>query len=622
MRTVVLDFETYYDKEYSLKKMTPVEYVLDERYETILCAVKEAWPPTNPLTQVIDGEHFEEWVASAGLEDACVVSHNALFDMCILAWRYNVRPRVMVDTLGVTRALLGHRLKYLSLAKVAEYLGLGVKGHEVENVIGMRRDDIKRAGRWERYAQYSCNDAELCAGIYDKLVRSGCFPVREIAVMDMVLRCATEPKFLLDQKAISDHLAAVQQNKLEQLASAMLVGCNNGKSDLLSNDKFADVLRGLGVDPPKKISPATGMWTYAFAKTDKEFIALEQHPDPAVQVVVAARLGHKSTLEESRAERMLTISNLTWQGNQQHRMPIPLRYGGAHTGRLSGDWKLNMQNLPRGGKLRRALIAPPGHQVVAVDASQIEARIVAWLCEQWDLVNAFANDEDVYSLFASEIFGYPVDKKQHPKERFIGKTSILGLGYQVGGVKFQNTIEVQSQLQLKSKIDMTLDEATGIVELYRNKYSGISSTWKRLGSNGMAVLNGSGGKFTIGPCIFEKWAILLPNGLRLNYHDLHYDIEWLFTYGLEVKKLYGGKLLENVTQALARIITMDAALRIQRRVKLALQAHDELVYIVPDDRVEETKALVHEEMCRPVDWASGLPIAAEVHSGPTYGDCK
>ena len=624
MRTVVLDFETYYDKEYSLKKMTPVEYILDPRYETILCSVKEIGQPS----YVVDGADFDEWVLDADLENSCVLSHNALFDMSILAWRYGVVPRLMIDTLGVSRALLGHRLKSLALGRVAEHLGLTSKGNEVENVIGMTRADIWAAGRWEAYSNYSMNDAVICEGIYDKFVRTGLFPVREIALADMVLRCAIQPKLLLDQSAITSHLAQVQQNKQEMLASAMLVGAQNGKKDLMSNEAFAQILRDLGVEPPRKISPVTGKWTYAFAKSDKEFIALEEHPDVAVQLLVAARTGHKSTLEESRSQRLLNIANLTWRGNQQRLMPVPLKYGGAHTGRLSGDWKLNMQNLPRGGNLRRALQAPPGHTIVTADAAQIEARIVAWLCGQWDLVEDFYNGTDVYAKFASEVFGYPVSKSTHPKERFMGKTAILGLGYQVGPEKFRNTIETQSKLQLGTKVEMSLSDAEAIVEFYRSKYFNISSTWKRLHSNGMDVLWNGRNKFTIGPCEFEHQAIRLPTGLRLHYHDLqrHYSVEgfteWTFTYGVEPKKLYGGKILENMVQALAIGITMDCALRIQKRFKLVMQVHDELVYVVPDERVDEIDALLRIEMCRPPLWAPDLPLAVDVGRGKTYGDAK
>lgn len=624
MRTVILDYETFYDRDYSLRKMTPVEYILDPRFETIMCAVKEGWPSNQP-TYFVDGADFDRWVKDARLDEALVVSHNALFDMCVLAWRSGVVPKMMVDTLGVSRAVLGHRLRNLSLSSVARHLELGVKGDTIHNVIGMRRDAIKAAGLWQSYTHYSMNDAELCAGIYDKLVRSGKFPVRELAVMDMVLRCAIQPQFLLDQNALAEHYAEVQQAKQSLLATAMLLGAD-GKPDLMSNEKFATLLRAHGCEPPTKTSPVTGLETYAFAKTDPGFIELEEHPNVAVQALVAARAGHKSTLEESRTERLLKISQLTWPGNTQGWMPIPLRYSGAHTHRLSGDWKLNMQNLPRGGNLRRALIARPGHTILTIDASQIEARIVAWLCGQLDLVAQFAAGEDVYSSFASEIFGYPVSKALK-KERFVGKTSILGLGFQVGGVKFQNTIEVQSQLQLGAKIEMSLEEAQRIVNVYRTKNDKIAATWASLNTEGIRVLAGNGGSYSIGPCTFEKGAVNLPNGLKLHYHDLHQEsgergMQWVFTYGGKPKKLYGGKLLENIVQALARIVTMDAALRIQKRLRLGMQVHDELVYSILNELLKEAEQIVLEEMRRRPTWAPDLPLEAEVGVGPSYGDAK
>jgi DNA polymerase len=627
MRTIVLDYETYYDKEYSLKKMTPVEYVLDPRFETIMCAVRESWP-SNKSTYVVDGPDFGHWLKDAKLDTAAVVSHNALFDMCILAWRYGTLPRLIVDTLGVSRAVLGHRLRSLSLSSVATHLGLGVKGTTVHNVIGMNREAIKAAGLWDSYCTYSAGDADLCEGIYGKLVRSGLFPISELAIADMVMRCAIQPQFKLDQNALALHLNNVRQEKENLLARV-----SASKDDLMSNDKFAALLRAAGLDdPPTKVSPVTGKVGYAFAKTDKAFIELEDHPNPDVQALVAARAGHKSTLEESRTERLLNISRLTWPGNEQSWMPIPLRYAGAHTHRLSGDWKLNMQNLPRGTKdkpsmLRRALIAPPNHQIMTIDAAQIEARVTAWICRQLDLVSAFENGEDVYSSFASDIFGYPVNKHEHPAERFMGKTGILGLGFQVGAPKFQNTVEVQSVLQIGRKIDMSLEEAVRVVNMYRTKYSAISSTWRSLQNEGIPMLASGVGSFTLGPCVFEKNAVLLPSGLRLNYHNLRQEDgergpQWVFDYGGVPKKLYGGKLLENIVQALARIITMDAALRIQKKLRLGAQVHDELVYAVANERVEEVREFLLSEVRRRPVWAPDLPLNAEVGVGNSYGEAK
>jgi len=617
MKRIVLDYETYYSQEYSLRRMTPVQYVLDPRFEAIGCAVKEE----NEEAYWVDGADLPHFFADLDPNDTCFISHNALFDMCINAWRYNFVPRLMIDTLGVARATMGHRLKSLSLEKVALELGIGTKGSTVHKVVGMNAVAIKQAGLYDQYVRYAINDAELCYAIYDKLVRSRVFPTNELVVMDTVLRCAIEPQFLLDQNILAEHLHRVRARK-----DALLSRVSLDKSELMSNEKFAQALASLGVDPPRKVSLTTGKETWAFAKTDPQFMELEEHPDEEVQALVAARMGHKSTLEETRTERLLSIARLQWPTAPQSRVPMPLRYSGAHTHRLSGDWGMNVQNMPRGGALRRAFIAPPGHKVIASDASQIEARIVAWLCGQTDLVKQFDNGEDVYSSFASKVFGYPVNKKEHPAERFIGKTAILGLGYGLGWTKFQRTVKLQSKAQTGTLIDLSDNDAARIVDTYRTGYAAIPATWRALNNNINVLANG--GHFEIGPCVFSKGEILLPSSLKLNYHDLQYTADgWSYTYGGKPKRLYGGALLENIVQALARIVVMDAAVRLRMRlaplgVRLALQVHDELVYVAPEEVAQQVKEIALDEMALRPLWALDLPLAAEADIGDSYGDAK
>lgn len=620
MKTIFLDFETYYSVDYSLRKMTPVQYVLDPRFECIGCAVREG---IDGEAYWVDGVDLPQFFADLDPKNTILITHNALFDMCIVAWVYNFVPKLMIDTLGIARATMGHKLKSLSLANVAAALGLGAKGGAVHKVIGMSGAAIKQSGLYDEYIAYAINDVELCAGIYQELVmKSRLFPVSELLVMDMVLRCAIQPQMLVDQYVLAEHLALVRAKK-EQLLQQ--VSCS--KDDLMSNEKFAAALSYLGVDPPRKVSLATGKETWAFAKTDPAFIELEEHADEQVQMLVAARLGHKSTLEESRTERFLAIAQLTWPGKDQALMPMPLRYSGAHTHRLSGDWNLNVQNMPRGGALRSALIAPPGHVILAADASQIEARIVAWLCDQLDLVEQFAKGEDVYSSFASKVFGRPINKKTDPAERFIGKTAILGLGYGLGWTKFQRTVKLQSKAQTGVRIELSDEEAIKIVTTYRESYAQIPKVWRML-NNHIEVLASGRGAFSIGPCSFHKGYITLPNGLRLSYHDLSYkDDEWGYTYGGKPKRLYGGSLLENIVQALARIVVMDAGVKLRKvfatyDIQLALQVHDELVFVVPEDLAEVCKKIALDEMARRPSWAPTLPLAAEADYGPSYGDAK
>lgn len=624
MKTIFMDYETYYSQDYSLRKMTPVEYVLDPRFECIGAAIKEG---VDGEAYWVDGVDLPHFFADQDPADTSIVTHNALFDMCITAWRYKFNPRLMVDTLGMARAALASELRSLSLAKVAMHLGIGVKGDTVHKVIGMNSVAIKQAGLYDSYIEYAINDVELCAQIYDRLIKGGKFPARELVVMDTVLRCAIQPQFLLDQHVLAEHLHTIKSSKEQMLASAMMSSGVSDKSDLMSNDKFAELLRSLGVEPPTKTSLVTNKVTYAFAKTDPQFIELEEHENPAVQALVAARLGHKSTLEETRTERFLSIARLQWPDAPQGRMPMPLRYSGAHTHRLSGDWSLNVQNMPRGGALRRALIAPPGHLVLAADASQIEARIVAWICGQTDLVLQFAKGEDVYSSFASRVFEKPINKKDHPAERFIGKTAILGLGYGLGWEKFQRTVKLQSKSQTGKQIELTDGEAMAIIRTYREGYEFIPKMWRLLGNN-INILAGSRETLEIGPVRFYEGSILLPSGLRLHYHKLRQEEgNWIYEYSGKTKRLYGGALLENIVQALARIVVMDAAVRLRRRlseygVQLALQVHDELVYVVPEGIAEELKAIALEEMGRRPEWAPDLPLATEADIGPSYGDAK
>jgi hypothetical protein len=618
MKSIVLDFETYYDNDYSLRKMTPVEYILDPRFECIGCAVdngeRSAWLTPDQLRAYL--KKLPEKVA--------IISHNALFDMCILAWRFDYTPPLMIDTLGMARAWLGYKLKSLSLNSVAMELGLGVKGDTVHKVVGMSAAAIKAAGFYEEYASYSVNDAKLCRGIYRALMTQG-FPVNELVINDMVLRCAVSPKFQLNQNELSAHLALISVAK-----QGLLDRCGlTSRDDLMSNERFAAALRLLGVEPPTKISLVTGKETYAFSKTDVAFMEMEEHPNPEVQHLVSARLGLKSTLEETRTQRLLTISHLTWPGKQQRLMPIPLRYSGAHTHRLSGDWKLNMQNLPRGGTLRKALVAPEGHKVVAADASQIEARLVAWFSGQKSLVDQFAKGEDVYSSFASTVFGKPINKKEHPSERFIGKTAILGMGYGVGWVKFQKTVQLSSKAQTGTEIILSDEEAQRIVTAYRETYPMIPLMWKKL-QNIIPQMTDPDFEQLINPIIFQHEKIKLPSGLYLHYHGLRNENnEWVCSYGGKPKRIYGGAMLENIIQALARIIVMDAAratkyqlARIGDGLDMAMQVHDELVFVVPDELAPVTEQILLDNMGKCPNWGLDIPLVAEAGIAENYGDAK
>lgn len=624
---MVHDHETYYDKEYTLRKMTPVQYILDNRFEHIGCAVlenddgKPQWMNTDVFK-----EHINELRERRKRgEKITIVTHNALFDMCLLAWRFHFVPDLCVDTMSMSRALLYHKIGYASLAKVAEHMHLPAKGTAITYAAGKTGEMLREnKNLWKDYVEYAEHDALLCQRIFKRLRNQ--MPPSEYVVNDMVIRMAVLPQFRLDADALSQHLGQILADKQTLLERCGLYD----REALMSNDKFAELLRERGVDPPVKLSMTTGQQIYAFAKTDAGMAELEEHDDPDVQALVAARLGHKSTLEETRTQRFLDISALEWpRGWGKALMPIPLRYSGAHTHRFSGDWKLNCQNLGRNSVLRKALVAPRGRVVLACDASQIEARLTAYVCGQDDLVEDFRQAKDIYSQFAGEeVYNRPIDKNVDKKERFVGKTCILGLGYGMGSPKFRDTVRAQSRIQLKQELLLEETEATRIVRAYRRRFGHIAAGWKTL--QGLLPALANDGVAEFGPVRIESGTVLLPNGMRLYYRDLastpgDKGPQWTFRYGRDLKYIYGGKLLENIVQALARIVVMNAALRMRKRyprLPLALQVHDELVYVVREEEVDEVSAALMECMCAPVPWAPGLPVAAEAAYGASYGDAK
>jgi len=510
-----------------------------------------------------------------------------------------------------------------SLKALATYYKLGAKGDAVMRTQGMRRKDFTPE-QMQEFADYAVQDAELTYKLFKAMAKG--FPASEIALIDLTIRMYTEPKLEIDEAVLEEHLTKIQARKTAFYDR--MGGEEKAKKFLMSNQKFADLLQRLGVDPPPmKVSPTTGKQTYAFAKNDTEFLELLEHPKAAVRTVVEARLGTKSTIEETRTQRFLEVA-------QRGRLPIMLKYYGAHTGRFSGGDKMNLQNLPRGGALRKSMRAPDGHVVVACDSSQIEARLVAYLAGQNDLVQSFREGRDVYSEFATDVYGRPVSKTDKV-ERHVGKTCILGLGYGMGAAKFQHTLATGF-----ITVQMDEHETQKIVNLYRNKYHRIAAYWSVWGQALGRMVNGLDGD--IGILSYAENRIMLPSGLWITYPALRRtdksyeyinDARVYRDYirnkmlgepvdGLTWTKLYGGKVVENVTQAVARVVVTEQMTKIGRRYPVALQVHDEVVCVVPEDEAEACRDYMVAVMSTPPKWAPDLPVACEAEIGYSYGDAK
>ena len=420
MNIITIDFESFYDKDFSLSKITTEEYIRSPLFEAI-----------GVSTKVNDGEIV--WVSgdykkikahllSLPWNDHLLLAQNTAFDAAILNWRFGIKPVGYLDTMSMANAIHG-LTESSSLANLAKFYGEADKGEQVKQYIGYRRKDFSPLELAD-YGTYCNHDVQLCYNIFNKMLPN--FPKGELRVVDLTIRMFAEPQLLLDEKMLVDDLMAIRAEKRGSLLTLMnMLGVKNEdalKTQLMSNDKFAELLRLRGVEPPTKVSEKTKKEAWAFAKTDEEFTDLMDSEDPLVATMVTTRLAAKSTIGEKRTEAFTNIAN-------RGAYPFSLKYSGAMiTHRWSG-FDTNPQNLPRGSTLRKSIMAPAGHQLVVADLSNIELRLGMWLAGQHDAIQQINDGMDLYRVFASEAFNIDYDKIAKDSDfRFIAKVCCIAEG--------------------------------------------------------------------------------------------------------------------------------------------------------------------------------------------------
>jgi len=581
MQNVTIDFETRYNKKLSLKKLTTTEYIWHDDFFVFGVGIKIEDGPTKWVPyQEIDAAFAEiDW------DRTNLIAHNCRFEAAILAWHYQREPVFYSCTMSMAKAQ--RHYESASLAAVARRTFPNDpsmrKGDELVMAEGM---DFLDETTEQAIAGYCIQDVELCHAIYERQIFD--YPVAEQALIDLTIRMFADPRLALDTTILNSVLEA-EINKKAQVLEDLGVS----STQLASNNQFAELLESKGVTVPMKTSPRTGKQTYAFSKTDLGFQKLMDNPVAAP--FVEGRLTIKSTQNQTRAERLLRIAEFT----ENAELPVPLNYYGAHTGRFSGADKVNLQNFPRGGDLRKALVAPSDGWLVSVDASQIECRMLAWLAGEQDLLEQFRNKVDVYKAFASTIYNVPADQVDST-QRFVGKTAILGLGYGMGAVKFRAMLEAGAT---GPKVLISDDEAVSIVAKYRSQFPWITTFWNFCNNkiSHMKRWDWQGESWK-GVIHFKPWSIELPNGLALNYDPNEFSEETTF----------GGKITENIVQALSRIVLSEHMLEIDKRFPVAFTVHDEITSYVPEygDPEDVLREMTEIFQYAP-NWCGDIPLDAE-----------
>jgi len=654
-KIITIDFETYWDTKegYTLSKMTTEEYIRHEKFKPFGACVHE-YGSAEPFQWFGDAE-LREYLDGVDWRRTAVLAHNAQFDVSIMEWIYGVHPAFIFDTLSMARALRGVEVGN-SLAKLAEAFGLPEKGKAVYQTNSV----VDLSPEMEReLAEYCKHDVWLCEQIFTRLAVG--YPPKEFRLIDMTLKMYTRACLELDPNMLTDAILEEKETR-----EALLQKLRVDETALASNPQFAALLETLGVVAPRKISKTTGKETLALAKNDALFQALLNGEREDVALLCEARLRVKSTTERTRAQRFLDIS-------KRGTLPVPLSYYGAQTGRwtASRGSAINMQNLKRGSFLRKAIMAPAGHQLVVGDLSQIEPRVLAWLSDYTDMLDIFRSGGDPYAAFGAQMFNIPgLSKESHPDLRQSAKSALLGCGYGLGWAAFASQLLTgflgappqRYDLAFAKKLGVTqqaaqkfLDwevnteklqaiphtcttkelvihclAAKAIIDKYRATATPVVDFWN-LQTELIHESLYKGKEYKHKCLTYRKGEIELPSGMKLLYPYLqirrHTDektkkeqVEW--TYGENSTKIYAGKITNNVTQGVARCVMTDGMVRTAKRYFVAGTVHDEQIVVVPDAEVQEAKTWVLAQMTMEPPYMPGIPLDADGGAHRRYGLAK
>lgn len=608
MNLITIDFETYYAKDYGLKKFTTEEYIRDEQFEVIGVAVKE----NDGGTQWFSGtfEATKSFLKTFDWDNSFALGHNMRFDAAILSWIFDIHPRGLFDTMSMGQVLHG-LTESVSLANLSTLYGIGTKGTEVLDALGKHRLDFTPQDL-HQYGNYCINDVDLTYDLFYKM-KDKVTP-QEMRLIDLTIKMFTEPTLVLNKGLLLHHLHDVRTKKEKLLASAAV-----DKDLLMSNPKFAELLKAFGVEPPMKVSHTTGKETYAFAKTDEEFKALLEHEDPRVQILTAARLGNKSTIEETRTEQFINIAN-------RGLLPVPLKYAGATVShRWSGVDGINLQNLPRTSELRKAICAPKGYKLVASDLSNIELRLAYWFAKSHNKIEQIKNGVDLYKQSAAEITNIPYDEVDKDL-RFIFKVVNLSGIYGVGAAKMHSILK-------QGGVDKDIEEVKRIVYAYRDANPELVRAWADAGTMLESIRDkknyamGNGNIITSG-----VESMIKPNGMSLGLPNLRklrtedgresWVYDKLMGRTIIPEYIHPSKTFQRCIQSLARDIIAEQLIAVSKKYKVVMTVHDELVMVCPEDDVDNCVAYVKQCMSTAPSWCSDLPLGCEVGVGDNYGEAK
>lgn len=635
---VSLDFETFYSVSYTLRKMSTSLYIFDEQFHSHGVGIRKTGENSASYFQT---ERIPSVLKTIDWSITALLCHHTQFDALILSHHYNITPAYYLCSMSMARPMFKNTVG-VGLDKLAKHLGFQGKTSDIlARTKGIRNLNFRDEFEMGEYCKQDITEMDQVYNYLESHTTE-----QEFELINLTVKMYAEPIFEVDIPRIEKEIKAqIHKRDVAVLRTGLLPGyaeaiktlsdpslrafCrlqdikNIGGSPveeiskiLRSAPKFALALENLGVQPPKKISPTTGNMTYAFAKTDLDYIALGEHPNAKVRYLYKGRLAAKSTTALDKATKLLAMSAFG-------PIPVYLNYWAAQTGRWSGGDKIQLQNMPRGGEMRKSIIAPDGHELTVIDSSGIEMRILAWLSKNESMLRDIRTGLDTYKKMAANIYNITYESI-NKLQRFIGKIAILGLGYGMSGTKFQLVLK---QGIMGPPVKISLQEAERVVQIFRTVNYPVPQLWTRAHTWLQAMMEGTSyDPITYMGITFSEGKVVMPTGAILYYPGLRGDPTHIpghynnlnYQSGNFKKYIYGALFVENIVQSLARLIIAEQMLAINKKIPVLLMVHDEVVCATPIPMREYCEDFMYKCFTTNPTWCPDLPLDAEYGTEKEY----
>ena len=594
MNLVTLDFESFYGDDFTLSKLTTEEYVRDPRFEVHGCAIK--WS-AGTSAQWYTGKELEWQLGNHDWSNTTVVCHHAQFDGLILSHHFGIHPKAFICTLSMARLVLDQQVSK-SLEKLALLFGLKPKSVPYDLFRGKHWHELSTFVQ-QQVAEGACDDVDITWDLLHKLAVS--FAPSEYAMVDATVRMFTNPVLEGD----TDRLAQIWQEE-ETRKTQMLDELGLTLSDLRKNWKFAELLRAEGIEPEQKPGKpdANGepRWLYSFAKTDEFMRELLDHEDDRIRLLAETKLAAHSNITQTRTGR------LGWMSTRG-KMCVYLNYAGTHLAGWSGGDKVNWQNFKRNGPIAGAIRAPAGNVCIVADMSQVECRLLNMVAGQMDVIERFRRHEDPYVNVASQFYGYPVNKVDHPEERQVGKVLELQAGYGSGEYKIWITLK-------RAGIILPRERGLDARDAYRGTHPYVRHLWDDAGD--VLKKMHAGLEFDWNVVHIQNKFMYLPDGVPIRYDSIEWHAED-DRKGFRVRTrrngwtwIWGSKFVENLIQSLRNVLIKQAWRECSLvGLDMVSMEHDKLIAVVREQDAQAAFDFMREQMCKAPPWLPGIPLDSE-----------